>query len=170
MAGEPKGTGMEGVGATLRHYRKLAGLTQTELERASGVAQDTISQIELGKREPHASTLRKLAEALGVPVAALFEGGQQEVIDLAHEGFAGAQAQVAEASPSERQRLLGQERQATLTAIWGWMRAPTEDSWWVADAYVRRYATVVRTVDGDFLDIVGEINAVWKDAIQGQQT
>jgi transcriptional regulator with XRE-family HTH domain len=38
----------------------------------AGVSQYTVSEIEQGKRDPHPSTLRKLAEALGIEVAALF--------------------------------------------------------------------------------------------------
>lgn len=39
----------------------------------SGVAADTINQIELGHRKARPSTLRKLAKALGVEVRELFE-------------------------------------------------------------------------------------------------
>ena len=55
----------------LRHARELAGLSQQELADSSGVSQHTISEIELGRRKPHGSTLRKLAEVLGVEVADL---------------------------------------------------------------------------------------------------
>ena len=57
----------------LRHIRERAGYTQTELAEESGVAQGTISDIEIGKREPHGRTLRKLAAVLGVRVADFFD-------------------------------------------------------------------------------------------------
>jgi transcriptional regulator with XRE-family HTH domain len=41
-------------------------LSQQDLVRETGVAQTTLSDLEEGKRGARASTLRKLAEALGV--------------------------------------------------------------------------------------------------------
>lgn len=53
-------------GERLRSLRKERLLTQVELSRMTGVAQDSISSLETGKREAHPGTIRKLAEALGV--------------------------------------------------------------------------------------------------------
>ena len=50
----------------LRRTRKERLLTQVELSRMTGVAQDSISALETGKREAHPGTIKKLAEALGV--------------------------------------------------------------------------------------------------------
>ena len=50
----------------LRSLRKQLALSQQDLERASGVAQHTISALESGKRGARPSTIRKLAEALDV--------------------------------------------------------------------------------------------------------
>ena len=50
----------------LRRLRRELALSQQDLMRMSGVAQATLSDLELGKREARASTVRKLAEALGV--------------------------------------------------------------------------------------------------------
>jgi transcriptional regulator with XRE-family HTH domain len=50
----------------LRRTRKERLLTQVELSRMTGVAQDSISSLETGKREAHPGTIKKLAEALGV--------------------------------------------------------------------------------------------------------
>jgi transcriptional regulator with XRE-family HTH domain len=159
---------MDQVGPALRRLRRQRGMTQEDLAAASGVAQDTISQIELGKREPYATTLRKLAGALDVPVAALFEGGGQEVIDLAHEYFGGAQEAVANASPQERQRLVEQDREVALGAIRGWMHQRTEMMWWFVEASIGRYVTVYRVADGDFLDLVNEVNLLWREVVEEQ--
>jgi transcriptional regulator with XRE-family HTH domain len=59
---------VEVVGENLRQIRLQKGFAQTDLKRISGVGQDTISGIELGKYHPRPSTLRKLAGALGVEV------------------------------------------------------------------------------------------------------
>jgi transcriptional regulator with XRE-family HTH domain len=53
-------------GERLKRIRKERLLTQLELSRMTGVAQDSISALETGKREAHPGTIRKLAEALGV--------------------------------------------------------------------------------------------------------
>ena len=53
-------------GGRLRSLRKERLLTQVELSKMTGVAQDSISSLETGKREAHPGTIRKLAEALGV--------------------------------------------------------------------------------------------------------
>jgi transcriptional regulator with XRE-family HTH domain len=50
----------------LRRLRRESALSQQDLMRISGVAQATLSDLELGKREARASTVRKLAKALGV--------------------------------------------------------------------------------------------------------
>jgi transcriptional regulator with XRE-family HTH domain len=50
----------------LRKLRRAQVLTQQELSRISGVAQDTISDLERGEREAQPRTIRKLAKALKV--------------------------------------------------------------------------------------------------------
>jgi transcriptional regulator with XRE-family HTH domain len=52
----------------LAELRERRALTLRELSELSGVAADTINQIELGHRKPRPSTLRKLAKALEVDV------------------------------------------------------------------------------------------------------
>jgi transcriptional regulator with XRE-family HTH domain len=64
---------MNVVGHNLRKVRKSRGLTQTELAERCGIAQPTISDLERTGREPHYSTLRRLADGLGVEVTKLFE-------------------------------------------------------------------------------------------------
>ena len=63
------------VGSNLRRLRKERGFEQAELAKAAKSSQQTISDIERGKRDPRESTLEKLAEALGVPIGALFDDG-----------------------------------------------------------------------------------------------
>lgn len=52
----------------LKAIRLRHGLSQVDLSKRSGVAQNTISDIETGRRNPRPSTLRKLAKALDVDV------------------------------------------------------------------------------------------------------
>jgi transcriptional regulator with XRE-family HTH domain len=53
-------------GARLRKLRRERALSQQDVERATGIAQATLSDLEQGKRGARASTLRKLAEVLEV--------------------------------------------------------------------------------------------------------
>lgn len=55
------------VPARLKADRERAMLSLRELSERSGVARDNLANIEKGKtKRPHPSTLRRLAEALGV--------------------------------------------------------------------------------------------------------
>jgi transcriptional regulator with XRE-family HTH domain len=60
-------------GEKLRNIRMLQGKSQRDLP----VGHDTISALESGRRKPHPSTLRKLAEALGVEVRDFFEDAEE---------------------------------------------------------------------------------------------
>ena len=53
-------------GKTLRRLRRERALSQQDMTKITGVAQATLSDLEGSKRGARASTLRKLAEALGV--------------------------------------------------------------------------------------------------------
>ncbi len=61
-------------GARLRRLRRERALSQQDVERITGVAQATLSELEGGKRGARASTLRRLAEALGVEPKELMKG------------------------------------------------------------------------------------------------
>jgi len=65
---------MPTLAENLRTARKSRRMGQVELARLSGVSQATISGVETGVREPHASTLRKLGDVLGLSVADLYAG------------------------------------------------------------------------------------------------
>ncbi len=60
------------IGDKLRETRKRALLTQQELAERSGVGVTTIIRIERNQVEPHARTIRKLADALGIDPKELF--------------------------------------------------------------------------------------------------
>src|SRR5918994_2489641 len=54
------------AGKRLRAIREAAGLNQLQLSAASGLTHEAISNLETGKRAPYATTVRALAQALGV--------------------------------------------------------------------------------------------------------
>lgn len=71
------------VGVRLRHARKIKGLTQVQLAKASGVKQATISEVETGEsKSPVGTNLVRLALALQVSPEWLATGkGQMAAAD-----------------------------------------------------------------------------------------
>ncbi len=61
----------------LKALRAERGLTQRQLSAKSGVAQDAISKLERGEREPQMRTVRKLANALAVKPYVLLYGSEE---------------------------------------------------------------------------------------------
>lgn len=60
------------IGANIRKRRESAGLTVTALARRAGLAKGTVSKIETGKASPPISTLLRIAQAVGAPLAEFF--------------------------------------------------------------------------------------------------
>jgi transcriptional regulator with XRE-family HTH domain len=70
---------MEGnvsIGERLRSLRQEKGLSQGELEKASGLMRCYISRVEHGHTVPSVETLERFAGALGVPLYRLFYEGE----------------------------------------------------------------------------------------------
>src|ERR687889_514818 len=63
----------ESLAHKLRVLRAERGLTLREAAAKSGVAKETISDIERGLRHPHDPTLAKIAKGYSVPVEELLE-------------------------------------------------------------------------------------------------
>jgi transcriptional regulator with XRE-family HTH domain len=61
-------------GQRLRQLRVERALTLRVLAERSGVSYDTINKLELGQRPARLSTIRKLADALGVEPKELMKG------------------------------------------------------------------------------------------------
>jgi transcriptional regulator with XRE-family HTH domain len=59
------------IGENVRRLRVREAMTQRELAAKAGITETTLSRIERDVREPHMSTIRKLADALGVHPRAL---------------------------------------------------------------------------------------------------
>ncbi len=66
----------------ITYLRERRNLTQADLAKAAGVSQSTIAHIENGKKDPSLSTLKKIAEALGVHMAVLFASDTVHVFDM----------------------------------------------------------------------------------------
>ena len=59
------------IGSRVRDYRKMAGLTVSELAAAANISNGMLSRIENGQISPSLNTLQLLSEALNVPLPML---------------------------------------------------------------------------------------------------
>jgi transcriptional regulator with XRE-family HTH domain len=62
------------VGATLRRYREIAGLSQTELGKRLGVSFQQVQKYEVGTNRLSASRLWLACDILGIAPNDMFEG------------------------------------------------------------------------------------------------
>ncbi len=62
------------LGMTIRRLRESRQLSLKEVAVRSGLTQSFLSQVERNLTSPSVASLRKVAQALGVPLAALFQG------------------------------------------------------------------------------------------------
>jgi transcriptional regulator with XRE-family HTH domain len=66
------------LGAAIRAWRKKAGLTMSQLGELAGVDPGFLAYIETGKKAPSLGTVAKIARALNVSLARLFQDVSQE--------------------------------------------------------------------------------------------
>lgn len=70
------------IGNRLRAYRVERGLTIAQLAEDSGISKGMLSKVENRRTAASLSTLARLADALSIPVTALFRGLEEE-----HEAY-----------------------------------------------------------------------------------
>ena len=61
------------LGGAIRHLRRERELSQEALAYAADIHPKHLSEIERANKDPRSTTVVRLAEALGVPVAELYE-------------------------------------------------------------------------------------------------
>src|SRR5215468_4827932 len=71
---------MTTLGARIKALRSERSLQQRQLAEKAGLTPSMVSQIESGRLTPSLPTLGKLAAALGVPIASLFQGKIRAVV------------------------------------------------------------------------------------------
>jgi transcriptional regulator with XRE-family HTH domain len=62
-----------GLGSTIRTLRRIRGMSQATLADAAQFTRTYVTGVETGKRNPRLRNVARLADALGVPVAAMFD-------------------------------------------------------------------------------------------------
>jgi transcriptional regulator with XRE-family HTH domain len=77
-----RGLGEVRVGPKMRHTRLLKGLTLKQLADVAGCSESLLSKIENGRANPSLKMIHRVATALGMPVAGLFqtEGHPESVV------------------------------------------------------------------------------------------
>lgn len=94
------------IGEKLKILRKERGWTQKMLEESTGVAQRNISSYESGKLQPSSRTLRKFAQAFGVPLEELAgEARKEPALALADPELLQMFREVAQLPEADRVRL-----------------------------------------------------------------
>ena len=73
---------MDTIGAKLKILRRQRRLTQQELADKLGIKRATISNYEIGRRSPHLSELRRIAEFFGVGLDYFGVAQTDDVLDL----------------------------------------------------------------------------------------
>jgi transcriptional regulator with XRE-family HTH domain len=61
------------LGQQLKAIRKRNGVTLQQIADRTGLSKSFVSQVETGAANPSIASLKKITDALGVPLAALFE-------------------------------------------------------------------------------------------------
>ena len=80
----------ESLGDRLRSARTAAGLSQSMLERKSGIPKSMLSRYENDHLLPSVRTLRRLADSIGVAASSLFEDDDSPAMldrELAERGI-----------------------------------------------------------------------------------
>ncbi len=57
----------------LKQLRKKRGVTQEAVARKARISLGYLARLEIGRHDPKVSTLKRIAKALGVPVAELLQ-------------------------------------------------------------------------------------------------
>jgi len=70
------------IGTRVMQIRNQKGISQRELSQRSGIAGSYLSRIENRHLEPRPKTLRKIAEALGVPLAEFFQDHDESLTGI----------------------------------------------------------------------------------------
>jgi transcriptional regulator with XRE-family HTH domain len=72
-----QGASAMSIGARIRELREQKGLSQGDIEKATGLLRCYTSRVENGHTVPSIETLERFASALGVPLYHLFYKGEE---------------------------------------------------------------------------------------------
>jgi XRE family aerobic/anaerobic benzoate catabolism transcriptional regulator len=96
IPGAPDGDYLTRLGQRVRNLRSQRGMTRKALSRHAKVSERYLAQLEAGKGNGSIELLRRVAKAIGVPIAQLVHDGPDQPVELA------ALVQQLERLPPER--------------------------------------------------------------------
>lgn len=73
------------TGENIKRIRKEKGLTQKELGELCGINEANIRKYENGKQNPKIETIRRIANALGVPLNDLMPDSFEQTVQIGHD-------------------------------------------------------------------------------------
>jgi len=73
------------LGAAIRQQRSALSISQNELARKAGLHRTYISDLERGARNPSVLSLQKIAQALQVSIAKLFEDAEKNDVEISSQ-------------------------------------------------------------------------------------
>ncbi len=96
--------GMTSIGKRIRELREKRGLSQRDIERATGMAAAYISRVENGYTTPSLDSVQRFSAALAVPLHEMFRDGEpSKAKDPIAEMMAGYLRRM---KPTDRESLL----------------------------------------------------------------
>jgi transcriptional regulator with XRE-family HTH domain len=154
---------VDNIGRRLKEERQFRGWSQRDLARETGVNTDTISGIETGQHEPRPSTLRKLAEGLGIEVRDLFMEPALPKAEAPETGPPAKEASIFDQVRDAVLRQAEQDRQAFMRAVESgaegfWMRHEAEAMENLRDRNQGDLAEAYYALMGRFLEAEREVN------------
>lgn len=78
MADDAEKTLLAEAGRRIREARAAQGLSLEQLARLTGISAPALSLIERGKRDPRLTTLKRISDALRIPLTLLIADGGTE--------------------------------------------------------------------------------------------
>lgn len=75
------------LGTKLKEIRRARGITLQDVARETGLSKSFVSQVEAGDANPSIASLKKIADALTIPLAALFQTQSNGVDTGAQDRF-----------------------------------------------------------------------------------
>src|SRR5918995_2922552 len=104
------------IGARIKAARTAAGMTQMDVARRTDLSLQAVGDIEREiVRDPHISSLRQIARALGIPVTQMLEDSVREPVPLAgapDQGQPGTEQTARDLAHAEALRQEAQDRKA----------------------------------------------------------